>query len=69
MQKNTLSPLENTVLDTLTKQGYVIRSHGQYSLEVWGKNLNDHFVLTYDANQHDLVDVVYLDSQYSQYSS
>lgn len=69
MQTATLSSLEFTFLETLRKQGYVVRPRGRYSLEVWGTNLTDHFVFTYDLNQRDLVDIVFFDPRYVVYHS
>lgn len=69
MQKSLRITFENSLLDTLTKQGYVIRPRGRWGLEVWGTNLVDHFVLTYDVTLMDLVDIVYLDPKHQQHVS
>lgn len=52
------SSFETTFLENLTKQGYVIRPRGKYSLEIWGANLADHYLLTYNPEHKNLCDVV-----------
>ncbi len=69
MQPAPFSSVEVTFLETLKRQGYVVRPRGRYSLEVWGTNLTDHFVFTYDLNQRDLIDVVFFDPRYVAYPS